>query len=291
MDERLDNVWKALADPTRREILDLLRDGPRTTGDLAGRFPGLTRFGVMKHLDVLEESGLIVARREGRQRWNHLNAVPLRRIYERWVSRYEDRLAGSLTRLKRAIEEGARDADEGDSRDVAGRSTPPAPPARDQNRSTGMGTKFLEQGPRSAVVEVAIHVEAPRARVYAAFLHEPAAWFYESEQTKDTRPSVIEPVLGGKFFMRTLENGDENLLAILTCIKKDRLIRLRGDCTMPNAFVANMTVRFLDEGSGTRVEIEHRMSGEFPDDLPAGFEEGWMDGLQKLKVLVERGRG
>ena len=104
MDERLDNVWKALADPTRREILDLLRDGPRTTGELASSFPRLTRFGVMKHLGVLVDAGLVVTRKEGRKKWNHLNAVPLRSIYERWVSRYEDQWAAPLLNLKRSIE-------------------------------------------------------------------------------------------------------------------------------------------------------------------------------------------
>ncbi len=104
MDERLDNVWKALSDPTRREILDLLRTGPKTTGELASGFPDLTRFAVMKHLGVLEDASLVIARKEGRQRWNHLNAVPLRRIYERWVSKYEDQWAGPLVNLKRSIE-------------------------------------------------------------------------------------------------------------------------------------------------------------------------------------------
>jgi len=80
----LDPVWKALADPTRRRILDLLRDRPRTTGDLCAAFP-LTRFAVMKHLSVLKGAGLLTVRREGRERWNHLNAVPLRRMLEHYI--------------------------------------------------------------------------------------------------------------------------------------------------------------------------------------------------------------
>lgn len=106
MDDALDKVFGALADPTRRRILDLLRDGGRTTGALAAAFPGLSRFGVMKHLRVLEEAGLVIAKREGRRRYNHLNAVPLRMMYERWVSRYADRWAAGLVELKKRIEEG-----------------------------------------------------------------------------------------------------------------------------------------------------------------------------------------
>jgi DNA-binding transcriptional ArsR family regulator len=96
----LDAVWKALSDPTRRAILDLLRQGPRTTTGIVDAFPQLTRFGVMKHIDVLRGAGLINTREEGRQRVNSLNAVPIRQIYERWVSHYEGFWAHKLLRLK-----------------------------------------------------------------------------------------------------------------------------------------------------------------------------------------------
>ncbi len=79
-----DPIWKALADPTRRRILDLLKDQPRTTGDLSNAF-SLSRFAVMKHLGILEAAGLVAVRRQGRERWNHLNAIPLRRIYEHYI--------------------------------------------------------------------------------------------------------------------------------------------------------------------------------------------------------------
>jgi DNA-binding transcriptional ArsR family regulator len=97
-------VWKALSDPTRRAILDLLREGPRTTTEIVETFPNLTRFGVMKHIDVLRQAGLIHTREEGRQRVNSLNAVPIRRIYERWVSRYEGCWADTLLRIKEDLE-------------------------------------------------------------------------------------------------------------------------------------------------------------------------------------------
>lgn len=99
-----DEVWRALADPTRRAVLDLLRDGPRTTGALAAAFPEVTRFAVMKHLGVLVEAGLVVVRRHGRERWNHLNAVPLRQAYERWMAPYAERGAVTALRLKDYVE-------------------------------------------------------------------------------------------------------------------------------------------------------------------------------------------
>jgi DNA-binding transcriptional ArsR family regulator len=103
-DEELDGVWKALSDSTRRSILDLLRKGPRTTTQLVDAFPHLSRFGVMKHIDVLREAGLIQTREEGRQRINSLNVVPIRQIYERWVGRFEELWTSHLLRIKEDAE-------------------------------------------------------------------------------------------------------------------------------------------------------------------------------------------
>ena len=103
MTDDLDGVWKALSDPTRRAILDLLRRKPRTTTDIVERIPDLSRFGVMKHLAVLREAGLVQTREEGRRIINSLNVVPIRLIYERWVSNYQDVWARRLTGLKRSL--------------------------------------------------------------------------------------------------------------------------------------------------------------------------------------------
>ena len=106
MSNELDRVWKALSDPTRRAILDLLRESPRTTTEIVESFPNLTRFGVMKHIDVLRNAGLINTREEGRQRVNSLNAVPIRQIYEGWVSRYQEFWADKLLRLNEDFQTG-----------------------------------------------------------------------------------------------------------------------------------------------------------------------------------------
>ena len=153
-----------------------------------------------------------------------------------------------------------------------------------------MGTKLIDAPARVALVETEIQINAPRAQVYEAFVSDAANWFYESEESRPHRTAVLEPKLGGKFYMRdeTGEKaGDENLLAIITLVRPGRKLRMKGDFTMPHAMIANVTIAFEDEGNGTRVSISHRMIGEFDDDLPAGFEEGWLDGLQKLKALVE----
>src|SRR2546421_10072255 len=98
-------LWRALADPTRRGLLDLLRDGPRTTGQLASAFP-TSRFAVMKHLRILLGAGLLLVRRQGRERWNHLNAVPLQRLHDRWVRPWAAHWARGLNDLKGQLEGG-----------------------------------------------------------------------------------------------------------------------------------------------------------------------------------------
>ena len=104
MPDDLDQVWKALSDSTRRSILDLLRQGPRTTTEIVGAFPYLSRFGVMKHIDVLRDVGLIHTREERRQRINSLNVVPIRQIYERWVGRFEELWSSHLLSIKEDAE-------------------------------------------------------------------------------------------------------------------------------------------------------------------------------------------
>ena len=107
--DQLEPVWKALANPVRREILDHLREGPLATGEVVMRFADLSRYAIMQHLGVLEEARLVVTVKEGRVKMNHLNAVPIRMIYERWVSKYEGEWASALTGLKRAAEGGPRE--------------------------------------------------------------------------------------------------------------------------------------------------------------------------------------
>jgi DNA-binding transcriptional ArsR family regulator len=100
-----DLVFKALADPTRRLLLDRLfeRDG-MTLSELEAEVPQLTRFGVMKHLGVLQQAGLVATRKQGRQKLHYLNAVPIRLIYERWIDKYRDRWAAALLNLKDQLE-------------------------------------------------------------------------------------------------------------------------------------------------------------------------------------------
>lgn len=103
-EDRQERVFKALADGTRREILDLLKVKPLTTGDIVRHFPRLDRCTVMQHLGVLEKAELVIVKRDGRRRWNYLNSTPIREVYERWISPYSSPSVELLTRMKRGIE-------------------------------------------------------------------------------------------------------------------------------------------------------------------------------------------
>src|SRR3954452_19933330 len=103
----MDDVFRALADPTRRSLLDeLFEEDGQTLGALESRLP-MTRFGVMKHLKVLEEAGLVVTKRRGREKLHFLNPIPIRLVHDRWVSKYAEPWAAGLSGLKRQLEEEA----------------------------------------------------------------------------------------------------------------------------------------------------------------------------------------
>ena len=96
----MDAVFKALSAPVRRRMLDHLKDAPVTTGALCEAFSDLDRCTVMQHLKVLEQAGLVVARRDGRERWNHLNALPIKAVHDRWIEPYARNAVAMLDALR-----------------------------------------------------------------------------------------------------------------------------------------------------------------------------------------------
>lgn len=99
-----DSVFKALASGSRRKMLDSLKAGPLTTGALCDAFPDLDRCTVMQHLKVLEDADLVVAQKKGRERWNHLNPLPIRDMHDRWIAGYTTHAVDLLNRLKHNLQ-------------------------------------------------------------------------------------------------------------------------------------------------------------------------------------------
>lgn len=103
-EDQNDRIFKALSHRRRREMLDVLKDNPQTTGALCERFADIDRCTVMQHLKVLEDADLIMVKRAGRERWNHLNPMPIRDIHERWIGPYAAYAVEHLAALKKGLE-------------------------------------------------------------------------------------------------------------------------------------------------------------------------------------------
>ncbi len=99
-----DRIFKALSHHRRRQILDSLKDNPQTTGALCEASPDVDRCTVMQHLKVLEEADLIIVRREGRERWNYLNVLPIKAIHDRWIGQYANYAVDKLAAIKAGLE-------------------------------------------------------------------------------------------------------------------------------------------------------------------------------------------
>ena len=104
--DQYDAVFKALASPIRRQILDDLKDQPLTTGSLCAHFPDLDRCTVMQHLKILEAADLLIAERRGRERWNHETAIPSQDIHDRWIGPHAAAASAQLARFKQTVEAG-----------------------------------------------------------------------------------------------------------------------------------------------------------------------------------------
>lgn len=168
------DVWRALANPIRRDLLDELARGPRTTGELAEGRTEVSRYAVMQHLDVLVDAGLVVVRRQGRNRFNYINAVPLRTWYERWVVPLADRTAQQMLAAKRGLE--AQQEQEG---------ALPVAVATDQFRTVR--------------IENELRFKASPQRVFEAMTTR-TGWFPATYGESRVREIVLEPRVGGSFY-------------------------------------------------------------------------------------------
>ena len=99
-----DIIFKALGDARRRKMLDLMKNKPRTTGELCDYFEDMDRCTVMQHLGVLENAELIIIKRKGRNRWNYINPLPIKEIFDRWINKYAVNAIDLLARMKRELE-------------------------------------------------------------------------------------------------------------------------------------------------------------------------------------------
>ena len=250
-------LWKALGDPTRRALLDRLRDGPKTTGALCEAFE-MSRFGVMKHLKLLEAADLIVVRREGRQRFNHLNAVPLERIAQRWVGRFSRDSARRLLALEAHLDQ----------------------PTKDTTMSNEPNLSFH--------IEQAITLNAPPERVWRALTQEVGKWWgfhigpNDSDITLDAR-------VGGHFIERW-GDGEGELYATVTFLRAGTKITLEGGMGMSGPGYSKFSYTLEPTDTGTELRLAHYCHGLRSDEVEGNYREGWQTLLGKnLPAWIHEG--
>jgi DNA-binding transcriptional ArsR family regulator/uncharacterized protein YndB with AHSA1/START domain len=259
----LHRLWKALSDPSRRRILDLLRERPRTTGDLAQAFD-FTRFATMKHLRVLEEAELVSVRRRGRERWNHLNAVPLQRLYERWIRPFEAQWASRLLNLEHVV-------------------TSPGGNAMPQPTPDRSPLDLI-------VIEQEIGLAAPPARVFEALLGDISPWWGRPyvQNHERVQSITIEPRLGGRF-LEQWSDGEGAIWATVTTLRRNERLILTGSMAMGGAVHGTMRFDLLAREDATILEFSHHAMGEVTEEMRQSYGVGWKDLLgHRLKTWVEQ---
>jgi DNA-binding transcriptional ArsR family regulator/uncharacterized protein YndB with AHSA1/START domain len=240
-----EDLWRALANPVRRQILDTLRDGPRTTGELAGDVPALSRFAVMQHLDVLTDAGLVVVRRRGRHRFNHLNPVPLRRWYERWVVPLADRTAGEMLSLERALE-----ADEREEKQMS----VTAPAKADEFRTVR--------------IETEMRFRATPQRVYEVLVNRSSDWFPATYGEERVKAIVLEPRVGGAYY-EDWGDGRGHLYGVVTSYDPPFGIAFRGRLDMGTILDTEYTL--TAEGEETVLQVSKVAVGPITAEQAAGI--------------------
>jgi DNA-binding transcriptional ArsR family regulator/uncharacterized protein YndB with AHSA1/START domain len=256
-------VWKALGDPHRRAVLDLLRRRPMTTGDLAARFR-VSRFAVMKHLRVLQAAGLVFVRPQGRERWNHLNPVPLRQAYHRWLKPFEESAADALLSLKHAAEH----------------------PIGGPPMSATTTAKLSAYD-----VRLEVSIAAPRKRVWTSLTKEISRWWPKHFYTHpEPKRFVVEPHVGGRVF-EDWGNDAGGLWGIIIQWRPGELMQWACDHfpQCGNAGRCIITVELRDAADGTVVHVHDSGYGRMSDSYAGESESGWRELVgTHLKAYVEK---
>ena len=246
-------LWRALADPTRRRILDLLRERPLITGEIAAQFP-ISRIAVMRHLEVLAEAGLATSRKRGRERWHYLNTVPLQKLHRRWADPAVTGFASTLLRLQDTVE-------------AEGRHMEPIRPTID--------------------VALDIEIAGTPAAVFAALTKDIGGWWGHPFVTARATSLALDPQLGGLFAERW-QNGGQ-VIASVTSWAQDEHLQLTGSFHM-GVGVGVATFDMAESGGGTLLQFSFRAIGVVDAEAAGAMSRAWAELVRtRLKELVETG--
>src|SRR5215831_8813912 len=247
------SLWRALADPTRRRILDLLRERPRVTGEIAAQFP-VSRIAVMRHLEVLSEAGLAVSRKRGRQRWHYLNTVPLQKLHRRWADPAAAGFASALLRLQETIETEGR---------------------------------HMETNQPAVDMALDIEIAGTPAAVFAALTKDIGGWWGHPFVTARATSLALDPRLGGLFSERW-ENGGQ-VIASVTGWAPDEHLALTGSFHL-GVGVGVAAFDLAQSAAGTLVRFSFRAIGVVDAEVAGAMSRAWAELVgARLKGLVETG--
>ena len=250
-------LWKALAHPKRRRIIQLLHEKSRTTSEIAAHFD-VSRFAIMQHLKVLERAELIETRREGRHRWNNLNEDLFQQIQEDYLENSQGaqyQLADILTFLAR--QEGAQSGEKID--------------------------------PEPAFIKLQVTLQAPANRVYQAITRDIDEW-WSNRITVDSHMH-LEPQVGGRFF-EEFNGGGGVLYASVTYLKQGEEIRLTGAMDLVEEAWTNSIHLVLTspQPDVTQLLLSHHFLGKVNVITVDSYKQSWEKLLkQHLKIFVESG--
>ncbi len=251
-----DPPWRAVANPARRRLIELLRDGPRTTGELCAAFRA-TRFATMKHLAVLERAGIVTVRRSGRQRWNTLNPEPLRALEGRWPGLVADQPSG------------------------------PVPAAGQPGADTAARSDRAPGGSPEVRVSTETFIDAAPWRVFDALTQGVAAWWGAPHlRSAEATNLVLEAQPGGRF-IEEWGHRQGALRGTVTAIRQDEHLELAGVMLGHARGVLGIRLERCEGGTLLRAALTAR------DDAAWDGEVGkrLLDDLLKvrLKAFVESG--
>jgi len=246
-------LWRALADPTRRQILDLLRERPRVSGEIAAQFP-ISRIAVMRHLEVLSQAGLVTSRKRGRQRWHYLNAVPLQQLHQRWAEPAAAGFASALLRLQDTVE-------------AEGRPMEPVQPTVD--------------------IALDIEIAGTPAAVFAALSKDIGGWWGHPFVTARATSVALDPRLGGLFTERWGNGGQ--VIASVTGWAQDEHLALTGSFHM-GVGVGVAAFDLTESAAGTLLRFSFRAIGVVDAEVAGAMSRAWAElAGTRLKGLVETG--
>lgn len=255
-EEATTDLWKALANPVRRRLLDLLADGPRTTGELAEAVPDLSRFAVMQHLGVLTDADLVIVRRRGKHRFNYLNPVPLRRWYEQWVEPLADLAAAELLALERHV--------------------------------GGTTMNALTDEVHTVRIETELRFRATPERVFRALTEDTLEWFPFTYGEDRVKAVVVEPHVGGRHY-EDWGDGAGHLYGHVTVYDAPHRFATRGR-VMPGT-ILDSSYEVSEDGDDTVVAMTKVAFGPMTEEEADGIRTYGDIGRfeEALRAVIEGG--